>query len=64
MKDRGDTCWNCGGQLIWSHDCRYDDIYHEGEGVISFLNCRDCGAEVQYTIKSVDLKEELRGGNM
>ena len=44
-------CWHCGGQLIWQSDCDYEDLYHEGEGIISFLTCQSCHAEVQYSIR-------------
>lgn len=51
--DRCNICWYCGGQLIWDNDFDLDDIYGEGsgEGIVTFLHCRECGAEVQYTIE-------------
>ena len=52
----GDKCWYCGGKLRWNADFNYDEIHGEGEGIVSFLTCADCGAEVQYSLE--DTKEE------
>jgi hypothetical protein len=47
-----DVCWNCGGKLCWDCDYTYADIYGEGEGVVNKLHCMDCGAEVEYAIRT------------
>lgn len=47
-----DICWYCGGKLIWQSDFNYDEVHHEGEGVVSFLTCSHCGAEVQYSLRT------------
>lgn len=41
-------CWLCGGQLIWMSDYSINEVYGEGEGVGTILECSDCGAEVEY----------------
>ena len=46
MKER-DICWYCGGKLIWQSDFNYDEVHHEGEGIVSFLTCSNCGAELK-----------------
>ena len=48
MSDRN-TCWYCGGELVWEADFNYDEIYGEGEGIVSMLHCSACGADVEYT---------------
>lgn len=45
------VCWYCGGNLIWDSDFNYDEVFGEGEGVVSFLHCGECGAEVQYSLR-------------
>lgn len=54
MSDDGRCrCWYCGAPLIWDSDFNYDEVYGEGEGIVTFLHCsnEDCGASVQYSIR-------------
>jgi len=46
-----DVCWICGGKLIWQSDANYEDLHGEGEGLVVFLRCSSCGADVQYSQK-------------
>lgn len=46
---RRDVCWWCGGRLIWQSDFDKEDVVGEGEGMVTFLTCSNCNAEVQYT---------------
>lgn len=52
-----DICWHCGGRLCWDNDFDYHDFYGEGEGVVHILHCMDCGAEVEYSLRT-DEEEE------
>ena len=52
-----DVCWYCGGRLIWNSDFNYDEVFGEGEGIVTYLTCTKCGAEVQYS-KRDDEEEE------
>ncbi len=45
-----DVCWYCGGKLIWDSDSDLEDE----AGIESFLHCKDCGADVQYTKREDD----------
>lgn len=56
LPPRRDTCWYCGGRLIWGCDYDYADVYGEGEGIVTHLHCKDCGARVTY-----ELEEEKHG---
>ena len=47
---RRDVCWYCGGRLSWNSDSNYDEVFGEGEGIVSHLTCSSCGAEVQYSL--------------
>lgn len=46
------TCWYCGGELIWQSDFEYSDVYPEGEGIVTYLTCSNCGAEVEYSLRT------------
>lgn len=46
------TCWYCGEDtLIWGGDNDLNDVYGEGEGIITNLTCSNCGAEVTYELR-------------
>ena len=45
------TCWHCNGELIWQSDIDYEDVYHDGEGIITYLMCSNCDAHIEYTIR-------------
>lgn len=30
------------------NDFDYSDVYGEGDGIVTYLSCSDCGAEVEY----------------
>ena len=38
------NCWYCGSHMYWNSDFNYDEVFGEGEGVISYLICSECGA--------------------
>lgn len=44
-------CWYCGSKLIWMNDYNYDEVYGEGEGIVTYLLCsnKDCNAQVEYS---------------
>lgn len=52
-----DRCWYYGGKLIQNSDFNYSDVYDEGEGIVTYLHCSNCGAEVEYSRRD-DLNEE------
>lgn len=45
----GDTCWYCGGKLYWQSDFNYDEVFGKGEGIVTYLKCSHCGANVEYS---------------
>lgn len=47
-------CWYCGETLIWQNDFDYSDVYGEGEGIVTFLICSGCGAEVEYSLSYLE----------
>ncbi|MGL6184783.1 MAG: hypothetical protein ACRC1T_05325 [Clostridium chrysemydis] len=42
-------CWYCQGDLIWQSDADYEDVYAEGNGIITYLKCLKCGADIEYS---------------
>ena len=52
-------CWYCGNELIWQSDFNYDEVFEEGDGIVTYLKCSndDCGAEVQISKKDGGINE-------
>lgn len=55
-----DECWYCGGELVWMNDFDYADVYDEGEGIVTYLTCSRCGAEVEYRKREDDNEADAR----
>ena len=53
-------CWWCGGRLIWNCDYDASDYYDEGEreGIVTFLHCTECGAQVVYIPPRSEYEED------
>lgn len=47
------NCWYCGTDLVWKCDEDLNTAFGEGQGLITYLECPRCRAEVQ-VIKRVD----------
>lgn len=67
--DMRDTCWNCGGKLVWQCDYDFDDYGVEWydddngnkiDGIVQVLHCSNCFAEVEYKVPCFDKKEEKK----
>ena len=48
------NCWYCGGELCLDDNFDYSDFYYQDEGVVSFLHCTNCDAEVIYIKREQD----------
>ena len=46
-------CLKCDTTMIWQSDFNYDEIYDDGEGVVSFYKCSNekCGADAQFSLR-------------
>lgn len=52
-------CFHCGCRaVIWDSDFSFDDCGYEGDGIVQFLHCTHCGAEIEYRIPFSDEEEE------
>ena len=45
-----DTCWYCGGKLIWGSDHDAEDLGYDLPGMITHLHCSNCNAQVEYVL--------------
>lgn len=44
-------CFHCGERtVVWDSDFSYDDCGYDGDGVVTFLHCTNCGAQIEYAI--------------
>ncbi len=55
------NCWFCGSRMFWQSDFNYDEVYGEGEGVVSMLTCsnEDCKAEAEFSLRT-DKEDDLK----
>jgi len=45
-------CFHClTNSVIWDADFTFDDCGYEGEGIVHFCHCCNCGAEIEYRIR-------------
>lgn len=57
-------CFHCGCRsVIWDSDFTFEDVGRDGEGIVQFLHCSECGAEIEYYIalNNQDDNEEGEG---
>ena len=44
-------CFHCLARaVIWDADFTFEDCGYEGEGLVQFCHCSNCGAEIEYRI--------------
>ena len=54
-------CFHCGARaVIWDSDFDFWDLGYEGEGIVHFCHCMNCGAEIEYDIRFDD--DEVEDG--
>ena len=35
--------------MIWESDFNYDEVYGEGDGIVTYLHCPSCGADCKFS---------------
>lgn len=46
-------CFHCGARaVVWSADFSFEDLAYEGEGIVHICHCSNCGAEIEYRIRT------------
>lgn len=44
-------CFHCLAQsVIWDSDFSFEDLGYDGDGIVQFCHCTNCGAEIEYRI--------------
>lgn len=51
-------CWYCRSEIIWDSDFNYDEVHGEGDGIVTFLHCPVCGAEIMYSLREDEEDDE------
>ena len=48
-------CFHCGARAVgWESDFTFEDLGYDGDGLIQFCTCHNCGAEIEYAIRTDD----------
>ena len=45
------VCYFCGAELIWQNDWNFEEVYGDGEGIVSCWLCPKCGGEAQFSLQ-------------
>lgn len=46
-------CFHCCERAVyWLGDFDFEDYGYEGEGIVQICKCSNCGAEIEYRIKT------------
>lgn len=53
------NCFYCGRlAVIWDSDFTFDELEYDGDGVVNYYHCTNCGAQIQYKIPYDSEEEE------
>lgn len=48
-------CFHClQKSVIWDSDFDFEDYGYDGEGIVHVCHCANCGADIEYTIRTDD----------
>ena len=51
-------CFHCCARaVIWDADFSFEDAGYEGEGIVHYCHCENCGAQIEYYISCEDLED-------
>ena len=46
-------CFHCLTRgVVWDSDFSFDDFGYEGEGIVHMCHCANCGAQIEYVIRT------------
>lgn len=49
----GYQCFHCLQNTVsWDSDFDFEDFGYEGEGVVHICHCSNCGAEIEYRVRT------------
>ena len=53
-------CFHCGqNSVVWDSDFNFEDYCLEGEGIVHVCHCTNCGAEIEYRVRT-DTEDESK----
>jgi hypothetical protein len=56
-------CFNCcTNSVIWESDFDFSDFGYEGEGIVHCCHCTNCGAEIEYRVRTDVEEDETNDG--
>lgn len=51
-------CFHCLARaVIWDADFSFEDVGYEGEGIVHYCHCANCGAQIEYYISCEDFED-------
>lgn len=46
-------CFHClTNNVVWDSDFSFEDFGYEGEGIVHICHCTNCGAEIEYRVRT------------
>ena len=55
----GYECFHCLKKTVcWDADYDFEDFAYEGEGIVHMCHCTNCGAEIEYRVRTVKGEDE------
>ena len=51
-------CPYCGHTMVWQSDFNYDEVFGEGEGIVSYYYCFNCGCDAEFSLRTDKDKSE------
>ena len=48
----------CTKSVVWDADFNFEDFCLEGEGIVHICHCSNCGAEIEYRVRTDNPDEE------
>ena len=52
-------CFHClQNTVVWECDYDFSDLNYEGKGIVHMCRCANCGAEIEYRIRTGNEDEE------
>lgn len=51
-------CFHCLARaVIWDADFSFEDVGYDGEGIVHYCHCANCGAQIEYYISLEELED-------
>ena len=56
------NCWQCKTELIWGCDYAFEEVFLDGDGIVSVFSCpnENCNAEVEVRLPFTKKKNKRK----